>query len=89
MFCIACSVVGYSIGAVYTFAVSLDVVDASVNVTGASVDAVSCVGGISCVVRLVRTRGVVAYIGVRKRRIVCVSTGSRTVSVSILSVCVD
>ncbi len=89
MFCIACSAVGYSIGAVYTFAVSLDVVDASVNVTGASVDAVSCVGGISCVVRLVRTRGVVAYIGVRKRRIVCVSTGSRTVSVSILSVCVD
>lgn len=39
--------------------------------------------------RLVRTRGVVAYIGVRKRRIVCVSTGSRTVSVSVLSVCVD
>lgn len=89
MFCIACSAVGYSIGAVDAVAVSLDVVDASVNVTGASVDAVSCVGGISCVVRLVRTRGVVAYIGVRKRRIVCVSTGSRTVSVSILSVCVD
>lgn len=89
MFCIACSAVGYSIGAVDAVAVSVAVVAASVNATGASVDSVSCVGGISCVVRLVRTRGVVAYIGVRKRRIVCVSTGSRTVSVSVLSVCVD
>lgn len=50
MFRIACSAVGYSIGAVYAFAVSVDVVDASINATGASVDAVSCVGGISCVV---------------------------------------
>lgn len=89
MFCIACSDVSYSIGAVDAVVVSVDVVAASVNATGASVDAVICVDGISCVVRLVRTRGVVAYIGVRKRRIVCVSTGSRTVSVFILSVCVD